>query len=113
VEPCQPGCCSGKREPSQPTVLRTSVEGLVCTRSCLPKLRSTPRRHWVSLVERGNSPMVAAFSGAPVSLIAHLAPRIHHIIGTAVELQPLPGDVRSSSVWTQQRAPSPTSSGPA
>jgi hypothetical protein len=65
VEPSQPGSIRAKREPSQPTVLRTGVEGLVCPRSCLRKLRSAPRRHWVSLVEYCNGPMVTAFARRP------------------------------------------------
>jgi hypothetical protein len=67
------------------------------------KLPRAPCRHWVSLVERGNSPMVAAFSGRPSipDRTPRTAPRIDHQFGTGAKLPPLPGDVRRSSVWTQ------------
>ena len=59
-----------------------------------------PRRHWVSLAEHCNGPMVAAFSGC--SSVAdrktRAAPRIDHQLGTEAELSPLPGDVRRYSV---------------
>jgi hypothetical protein len=48
--------------------------------ACLPKLPSPPRRHWVSIAEHGNGPMVAAFSGRPriSDRTPCPAPRIDH-----------------------------------
>jgi hypothetical protein len=60
----------------------------------LPRLDGS--RHWVSLAEHGNGPMVAVWPGSSVYRIAHLATavRTYHQLGTRAEPAPLPGDVR-------------------
>jgi hypothetical protein len=73
-------------------------------RSRLRKLPSAPLRRRTSLLEHCNGPMVAGWRGRPSvpDRTPCAAPRIDHQLGTGAELPPLSGDVRRSSVWTQQ-----------